>query len=184
MAMKLDRRSLLLTASGAAALPLLGLGSRVAFAARDEVIVRIETDIEQSRPGEPHRLDRGQHHHRRLPDPGALQARRAGVGARRREDHRSGQRDRDRVRAEPRPDVPWRLWRDDGGGREVLVRALHHAGGRRQEAAYADDWGALDKVEVTGKYTGRILFKNPAPAIWVIGIPRRVRRHPVEEGGR
>ena len=37
--------------------------------------------------------------------------------------------------------------------------------------AYADDWGALDKVEVTGKYTGRILFKNPAPAIWVIGIP-------------
>ena len=42
--------------------------------------------------------------------------------------------------------------------------------------AYADDWGALDKVEVTGKYTGRILFKNPAPAIWVIGILRRLRR--------
>ena len=38
------------------------------------------------------------------------------------------------------------------------------------KAAYADDWAALDQVEVTGKYTGRILFKNPAPAIWVIGI--------------
>ena len=50
MAMKLDRRSLLLTASGAAALPLLGLGSRVAFAARDEVIVRIETDIKNLDP--------------------------------------------------------------------------------------------------------------------------------------
>ena len=36
--------------------------------------------------------------------------------------------------------------------------------------AFADDWIALDKVEVTGTYTGRILFKNPAPGIWMIGI--------------
>jgi peptide/nickel transport system substrate-binding protein len=36
--------------------------------------------------------------------------------------------------------------------------------------AYADDFGALDHVEVTGKYTGRIILKNPAPALWVIGI--------------
>lgn len=36
--------------------------------------------------------------------------------------------------------------------------------------AYADDWGALDHVEVTGQYTGKIILKNPAPALWVIGI--------------
>ncbi|MFZ1470272.1 MAG: ABC transporter substrate-binding protein [Paracoccaceae bacterium] len=36
--------------------------------------------------------------------------------------------------------------------------------------AYADDWKALDKVEVTGTYTGRILLKQPAPALWMIGI--------------
>jgi peptide/nickel transport system substrate-binding protein len=36
--------------------------------------------------------------------------------------------------------------------------------------AYADDFSALDHVEVTGKYTGKIILKHPAPALWVIGI--------------
>ena len=36
--------------------------------------------------------------------------------------------------------------------------------------AYAGDFSALDKVEVTGTYTGRILLKNPAPAFWVLGL--------------
>lgn len=35
---------------------------------------------------------------------------------------------------------------------------------------YADDFGALDRVEVTGTYTGKLILKNPAPAIWVIAI--------------
>jgi peptide/nickel transport system substrate-binding protein len=35
---------------------------------------------------------------------------------------------------------------------------------------YADDWIALDHVEVTGTYTGKILLKNPAPTIWLVGI--------------
>src|SRR5262245_29232097 len=39
-----------------------------------------------------------------------------------------------------------------------------------KKVAYADDFGALDKVEVTGTYTGKILLKNPAPALWVIGL--------------
>jgi hypothetical protein len=50
MALNLDRRSLLLTASGAAALPLLGLGSRVAFGADGEITVRIEKDISNLDP--------------------------------------------------------------------------------------------------------------------------------------
>ncbi|MDZ4312945.1 MAG: ABC transporter substrate-binding protein [Cypionkella sp.] len=36
--------------------------------------------------------------------------------------------------------------------------------------AYADDFGALDRVEVTGTYTGKLILKNPAPAIWMIAI--------------
>lgn len=36
--------------------------------------------------------------------------------------------------------------------------------------AYADDFGALDHVEVTGKYTGKLILKHPAPALWVIAI--------------
>lgn len=35
---------------------------------------------------------------------------------------------------------------------------------------YASDWSALEKVEVTGKLTGRILLKHPAPALWVIAL--------------
>ncbi len=35
---------------------------------------------------------------------------------------------------------------------------------------YADDFSALDRVEVTGTYTGKLILKNPAPALFVIGI--------------
>jgi len=36
--------------------------------------------------------------------------------------------------------------------------------------AYADDWSALDHVEVTGKYTGKIHLKNAAPGLWIITL--------------
>ena len=49
-----------------------------------------------------------------------------------------------------------------------LERFLPAADGSK--AAYADDWSALEKVEVTGTYTGRILLKNASPALWTIGI--------------
>ncbi len=35
---------------------------------------------------------------------------------------------------------------------------------------YADDLGAIESVEVTGPYTGRILLKHPSPALWLIGL--------------
>jgi len=38
-------------------------------------------------------------------------------------------------------------------------------------AGYAKDWAALDHVEVTGKYTGRILLKTPAPQLWLVVLP-------------
>ena len=50
MAMNMNRRSVLQAASGIAALPLLGLGSRVAFGADGEITVRIEKDISNLDP--------------------------------------------------------------------------------------------------------------------------------------
>ena len=35
---------------------------------------------------------------------------------------------------------------------------------------YADDWAALDSVEVTGKLTGKIHLKTPSPAVWLIAL--------------
>ena len=40
-----------------------------------------------------------------------------------------------------------------------------------KKAIYADDWAALDNVEVTGKLTGKIHLKSPSPAIWLIALP-------------
>ncbi|MBV9813965.1 MAG: ABC transporter substrate-binding protein, partial [Acetobacteraceae bacterium] len=37
--------------------------------------------------------------------------------------------------------------------------------------SYADDWQTLDSVEVTGKYTGRIKLKAPAPMLWTTVLP-------------
>lgn len=45
-----------------------------------------------------------------------------------------------------------------------------HGDANGKKLAYADDLGALEKVEVTGKYTGRLLLKHPSPALWLIGL--------------
>lgn len=39
-----------------------------------------------------------------------------------------------------------------------------------KKSSYASDWGALKEVEITGKYSGKIHLKNPAPAIWRTAI--------------
>lgn len=49
-----------------------------------------------------------------------------------------------------------------------IERFLPDAAGNKP--VYADDWAALDHVGVTGPYTGRILLKNPAPALWSLAI--------------
>lgn len=36
---------------------------------------------------------------------------------------------------------------------------------------YTDDWAALDRVEVTGPYTGLIRLKAPAPMLWSVVLP-------------
>ncbi len=41
-----------------------------------------------------------------------------------------------------------------------------NAGPGGEKAAYAADWAALDHVEVSGPYKGRLLLKHPAPALW------------------
>jgi peptide/nickel transport system substrate-binding protein len=54
-------------------------------------------------------------------------------------------------------------------------------------ADYASDWAALDHVEVTGPLTGKIVLKNPAPALWVItladGSGRIISKKAYEELG-
>jgi peptide/nickel transport system substrate-binding protein len=39
-----------------------------------------------------------------------------------------------------------------------------------RKLAYADDMEALKSVEVTGKYTGKLILKHPSAALWLIGI--------------
>lgn len=40
----------------------------------------------------------------------------------------------------------------------------------QKKASYASDWGQLEAVEVTGKLTGRIVLKKPAPALWLTAL--------------
>lgn len=45
-----------------------------------------------------------------------------------------------------------------------------HGDKNGKKLAYADDMEALDRVEVTGKYTGKLVLKHPSPALWLIGL--------------
>ena len=38
------------------------------------------------------------------------------------------------------------------------------------EASWKDKWLALDSVELSGKYSGNIILKHAAPAIWLTTI--------------
>jgi peptide/nickel transport system substrate-binding protein len=40
-----------------------------------------------------------------------------------------------------------------------------------KKVAFADDWTALDHVEVTGPLEGKIILKSAAPALWIITLP-------------
>jgi peptide/nickel transport system substrate-binding protein len=56
-----------------------------------------------------------------------------------------------------------------------------------KKVTYADDWGTLDRVEVTGPLSGKIVLKEPSPALWVITLPdgsgRIMSRKATEELG-
>jgi peptide/nickel transport system substrate-binding protein len=170
MSMEMNRRTLLQTASGAAALPLLGLGSRVAFGADGEITVRIEKDISNLDPA--NRV--GSVEDNIITSVCQTLAR-----------FKPGTLDWEPDAAKTITQVsdteitfelnPGQMF--TGGYGELTAEDVKFSyerfittGDDGSKAAYADDWAALDHVEVTGKYTGRILFKNPAPAIFVIGI--------------
>ena len=40
------------------------------------------------------------------------------------------------------------------------------------DSPYSGDWVALDHVEVTGKYTGKIIMKEPFAALWTTTLPQ------------
>jgi peptide/nickel transport system substrate-binding protein len=56
------------------------------------------------------------------------------------------------------------------------------------DATYKDDWGALDMVEVTGKYTGRIIMSEPYGPLWTTTLPHSagkiLSKAAVEDMGR
>ena len=171
MAMNLNRRALLQTASGVAALPLLGFGSRIAFGADGEIVVRIEKDISNLDPANRVGSVEGniitsvcQTLARFKPgttlewEPEAAKS----------------------IEVVSDTEITFELNPGQmftGGYGELTAEDVKFSyerfittGDDGSKVAYAGDWSALDHVEVTGKYTGRILFKNPAPAIFVIGI--------------
>lgn len=171
MTMNLSRRSLLLTASGAAALPILGVGSRTAFAARDEVIVRIETDIGNLDPA--NRIGSVEDNIIIAVCQTLARFKRGSLEWEPDAAKTIKQVSETEIEFELHPGQMFH-----GGYGEMTAEDVKFSYERfnapsdaGKKAAYADDWGALDKVEVTGKYTGRILLKHPAPALWVIGIP-------------
>ncbi len=166
MATDFSRRTLM---QAAAALPLLGMASQIAFGAEGEVIARIETDLKNLDPA--NRVG--------SIEDNILQATTQTL-ARFKPNSLEWEPDAAKTISqvsETEIDFelnPGQMFSDGYGELTAddvkfsLERFLPDAQGNKP--AYADDWGALDYVEVTGKYTGKIILKNPAPALWVIGI--------------
>ncbi|MDB5665703.1 ABC transporter substrate-binding protein [Cypionkella sp.] len=165
----LDRRTLLKMLTAATALPLVMAAPRLAFAATGDLVVRADKDITNLDPANRTSVVEGnilracaQNLARFKPnvlewEPDAAKS--------------LVQVSETEITFELNPGQMF-----SGGYGEMTAedvkfsfeRFLPAADGTKP--AYADDWAALDKVEVTGTYTGRILLKNPAPALWLIAI--------------
>ncbi|MGE3877344.1 MAG: ABC transporter substrate-binding protein [Parvibaculaceae bacterium] len=166
----LNRREFLWTASGAAALPIAGMAPLPAYAARDEVIVRFEYDISNLDPAfrsgsvEDNILMACCQNLARL-NPGKLDWSPDAAKT-------ITQVSETEIDFELNPGQMFH-----GGYGELTAEDVKFSLERfvkpdasGKKAAYADDFAALDHVEVTGTYTGKLILKNPAPALWLIGI--------------
>ena len=170
MSIIMNRRFFLQTASGAIVLPITGVGALPAFAAREQLVVRFEYDLSNLDPAnrtgsvEDNLLLAVCQNLARF-KPGKLEWEPDAAKS-------INQVSETEIDFELNPGQMFQ-----GGYGEMTAEDVKFSferftkpGPDGKKAAYADDFGALDKVEVTGTYTGKLILKNPAPALWVIGI--------------
>lgn len=170
MSMGLNRRIFLQTATGVIAIPITGIGSVPAFAAKEELVVRFEYDITNMDP--PNRTGSVEDNiilavcqNLARFKPGKLEWEPDAAKS---------------IKQVSETEIDFELnpgQMFQGGYGEMTAEDVKFSlerfvkpGPDGKKAAYADDFGALDHVEVTGTHTGKIILKNPAPALWVIGI--------------
>lgn len=170
MGLELDRRSALKLTASAAVIPLMGLPSAMVLAATaDEIVVRLDVDIKNLDPAnrvssvEDNIIQACCQNLARF-KPGSLEWEPEAAKT-------LEQVSETEIKFELHEGLMFTGGYGEMTAEDVkfsIERYLPDAKGNK--VAYASDWAALDKVEVTGKYSGRILLKNPAPGLWTIGI--------------
>lgn len=171
MTMKsLDRRTVLRGGAALAGLPLTAWAGRPAFAAREQVVVRPESDIGNLDPG--NRVGTVEDNIilavcqtlARF-DPGSLEWSNDAAKT-------ITQISETEFEFELNPGQMF-----TGGYGEMTAEDVKfsfdrfiHGDAQGNKLAYAEDLAALDRVEVTGTYTGRLFLKHPSPAIWLTGL--------------
>jgi peptide/nickel transport system substrate-binding protein len=169
MRQRFTRRTFLQTSSAIAGAVALGLGPS-AKAARDRVVVRIDRDIQNLDPA--FRIGAvesniGRCVCRRLVmfKPGSFEWENDAAAE-------ISQPDPKRIEFRLKPGMMFH-----GGFGEMTAEDVKFSferfsqtGADGKKSSYAKDWAALDQVEVTGTYTGRLHLKNAAPALWLIAI--------------
>lgn len=169
MTARVTRRQLL-QASGAGAAALPFLTARHAFATRDSIVVRIERDIQSLDPA------------RRI---GSVEGNILRATMRRLAMFKPGSYEIENDAAETLEQVdettiaftlkPGIMFQDGYG--ELTTEDVKFSFERfnnpaegEEPATYAKDWAALDHVEVIDSHSGKLILKNPAPALWLIAI--------------
>ena len=166
----IDRRTFLLGGTALATLPFTGYLAGSAFAARDQLVVRSAEDIGNLDPG--NRVGSVEDNIilaccqtlARF-DPGKLTWSNDAAKS-------ITQKSETEFEFELNPGQMF-----TGGYGEMTAEDVKYSFDRfikgdknGKKLTYADDLGALQSVEVTGKYTGKLILKHPSPALWLIGL--------------
>ena len=170
MDFRLTRRGLLQGSAVLGASSLLAGLPRAAFAARDSVVVRVERDIQNMDPA--NRV-------------GSVEGNILRAVMRRLVMFKPGiyewepdaaetitQVDDKTIEFKLKPGIMFQQGYGELTAEDVKFsyERFNNPAAGAEPATYAKDWGALDHVEVIDTHTGRIILKNPAPALWVIAL--------------
>ena len=171
MSAEISRRGLLRAGAAFAGASAIGLGfPRKVFAARDRVVVRLDRDVQNLDP--PFRIGSVEGNIMRSVCRRLVMFKPATLEWENDAAAEISQPDAKLIEFTLKPGIMFQ-----GGFGELTAEDVKFSFERfnlpdpdGKKSAYAKDWGALETVDVTGKYSGRLILKNPAPAIWLIAI--------------
>jgi peptide/nickel transport system substrate-binding protein len=170
MIARLTRRQVLQSTAAIGAATMAAGAPRIAFAARDSITVRNDRDIQSLDPAR--RIGTVEGNILRATQPRLTMFEPATYQIQNDAAESIEQVDETTIAFKLKPGIKWQgdygqLTTEDV---KFSFERFNNPAEGEEPATYAKDWAALDHVEIIDELSGKLILKNPAPALWLIAL--------------